>query len=57
MAHPLDGDFRRSGQPPTRPPDRAPSPDYLKLYLPTWVTKLAPTPLSPAEQAEIDQLT
>ena len=49
-----------SGDRASRPLDTAtgrPSPNYLKLYLPTWVTKLAPAALSPAEQAAADQLT
>jgi uracil-DNA glycosylase len=32
----------------------SPSPDYYKLYLPQWVHKLAPQPLSVSEQAAID---
>ena len=48
-----------SGDRASRPFDtttRTPSPDYLKLYLPTWVNELAAAPLSPAEQAAADQL-
>ena len=48
-----------SGDRASRPLDTATgrlSPNYLKLYLPTWVTKLAPAVLSPAEQAAVDQL-
>jgi hypothetical protein len=48
-----------SGDRASRPTDRTtskPSPDYLKLYLPTWVSKLPAPPLSPAEQAAADQL-
>lgn len=33
-----------------------PSPDYLKLFLPSWIASLGPAPLSPAEQAAADQL-
>ena len=33
-----------------------PSPDYLKLFLPSWVASLAAAPLTPAEQAAADQL-
>lgn len=33
-----------------------PSPDYLKLFLPSWVAGLAPAPLSAAEQAAADLL-
>jgi uracil-DNA glycosylase len=33
-----------------------PSPDYLKLFLPSWVNSLAPAPLTAAEQAAADQL-
>lgn len=34
-----------------------PSPDYLKLFLPSWVNSLAPAPLTAAEQAAADQLS
>jgi uracil-DNA glycosylase len=34
-----------------------PSPDYLKLFLPSWVASLAPAPLMAAEQQAADQLT
>ena len=34
-----------------------PSPDYLKLFLPSWAANLAPAPLSAAEQAAADQLS
>jgi hypothetical protein len=49
-----------SGDRAVRPTDLAinrPSPDYLKLFAPSWVAGLAPAPLSPAEEAaaaEID---
>jgi hypothetical protein len=33
-----------------------PSPDYLKLFAPTWVAQLQPEPLTPAEQTAADQL-
>ena len=33
-----------------------PSPDYLKLFLPSWVASLAPAPLTAAEQAAANQL-
>jgi hypothetical protein len=33
-----------------------PSPDYLKLLMPTWASALAPAPLTPAEQAAADKL-
>ena len=49
-----------SGDRAVRPVDLAvnrPSPDYLKLFAPSWVAGLAPTPLSPAEQAAADQLS
>jgi hypothetical protein len=48
-----------SGDRASRPIDRTtgrPSADYLKLYLPTWVSRLAAPPLSPAEQAAADLL-
>jgi len=49
-----------SGDRAVRPTDLdldRPSPDYLKLFLPSWVNSLAPAPLSPAEQAAADQLS
>jgi uracil DNA glycosylase superfamily protein len=49
-----------SGDRAVRPTDNdlhRPSPDYLKLFLPTWVGSLAPAPLTPTEQAAADQLT
>jgi uracil-DNA glycosylase len=48
-----------SGDRAVRPTDLdldKPSPDYLKLFAPTWVAQLAPAPLTPAEQAAADQL-
>jgi hypothetical protein len=33
-----------------------PSPDYLKLFLPSWVANLASAPLTPQEQAAANQL-
>jgi uracil-DNA glycosylase len=33
-----------------------PSPDYLKLFAPSWVAQLAPAPLTPEEQQAADQL-
>jgi hypothetical protein len=48
-----------SGDRAVRPTDLdlgKPSPDYLKLFAPTWVAKLAPTPLTPAERAAADKL-
>jgi hypothetical protein len=33
-----------------------PSPNYLKLFAPTWVALLGPAPLTPAEQQAADQL-
>jgi uracil-DNA glycosylase len=48
-----------SGDRAVRPTDLdlgKPSPDYLKLFAPTWVAKLAPAPLTPAEQAAADKL-
>jgi uracil-DNA glycosylase len=48
-----------SGDRAVRPIDLATnraSPDYLKLFAPTWVAGLAPAPLSPAEKAAADQL-
>jgi uracil-DNA glycosylase len=49
-----------SGDRAVRPTDLAvnrPSPDYLKLFAPSWVAGLAPAPLSPAEQAAANQLS
>jgi hypothetical protein len=34
-----------------------PSPDYLKVFLPSWIAALGPAPLTPAEQHAADQLT
>jgi uracil-DNA glycosylase len=48
-----------SGDRAVRPTDMnlsKPSPDYLKLFAPTWVAQLTPAPLSPAERAAADQL-
>jgi uracil-DNA glycosylase len=48
-----------SGDRAVRPTDldlHKPSPDYLKLFAPTWVAQLPPEPLTPAEQAAADQL-
>jgi hypothetical protein len=48
-----------SGDRAVRPTDLdldKPSPDYLKLFAPSWVTQLPPAPLTPAEQAAADQL-
>ena len=48
-----------SGDRGVRPTDRTinrPSPDYLKLFAPSWVASLAPAPLTSAEQAAADQL-
>jgi uracil-DNA glycosylase len=48
-----------SGDRAVRPTDLdldRPSPDYLKLFAPTWVAQLAPAPLTPAETAAADQL-
>jgi uracil-DNA glycosylase len=48
-----------SGDRAVRPTDLdldQPSPDYLKLFAPTWVAQLAPAPLTPAEKAAADQL-
>jgi uracil-DNA glycosylase len=33
-----------------------PSPDYLKLFAPSWVAQLDPAPLTPQEQQAADQL-
>jgi hypothetical protein len=49
-----------SGDRAVRPIDLAvnrPSPDYLKLFAPSWMAGLAPAPLSPAEQAAADQIS
>ena len=48
-----------SGDRAVRPTDLnldRPSPNYLKLFAPTWVAQLTPAPLTPAEQASADQL-
>ena len=48
-----------SGDRAVRPVDLAvdrPSPDYLKLFAPSWVAALKAAPLSPAEKAAADQL-
>jgi uracil-DNA glycosylase len=48
-----------SGDRAVRPTDLdldKPSPDYLKLFAPSWVAQLLPAPLTPAEQAAADQL-
>jgi uracil-DNA glycosylase len=48
-----------SGDRAVRPTDLdldKPSPNYLKLFAPTWVAQLAPAPLTAAEQAAADQL-
>jgi uracil-DNA glycosylase len=48
-----------SGDRAVRPTDLdlgKPSPDYLKLFAPSWVAKLPAAPLTPAEQAAADQL-
>jgi uracil-DNA glycosylase len=48
-----------SGDRAVRPTDLdlgKPSPDYLKLFAPSWVTELPAAPLTPAEQAAADQL-
>ena len=48
-----------SGDRAVRPTDLdldKPSPDYLKLFAPSWVAQLDPAPLSAAEQAAADQL-
>lgn len=48
-----------SGDRAVRPTDLGlgrPSPDYLKLFAPSWVAQLASAPLTPAEQAAADQL-
>jgi hypothetical protein len=49
-----------SGDRAVRPIDTdigKPSPDYLKLFLPTWVASLDPAPLSPSEQLAVKELT
>jgi uracil-DNA glycosylase len=49
-----------SGDRGSRPKDghtAKPSPDYLKLYLPTWADELAPPPLSAADAAIIGDLS
>ena len=49
-----------SGDRAVRPIDLAldrPSPDYLKLFAPSWVAGLGPAPLSAAEQTAASQLT
>ena len=48
-----------SGDRGSRPIDQhtgKPSPDYLKIYLPTWADELDPPPLSAAEAAVVDEL-
>jgi uracil-DNA glycosylase len=48
-----------SGDRAVRPTDLdlgKPSPDYLKLFAPSWVAKLPPAELSAAEQAAADKL-
>jgi uracil-DNA glycosylase len=48
-----------SGDRAVRPTDLdldKPSPDYLKLFAPSWVAQLPPAPLTAAEQAAADQL-
>jgi uracil-DNA glycosylase len=48
-----------SGDRAVRPTDLdldKPTPDYLKLFAPSWVAQLPPMPLTPAEQAAADQL-
>src|SRR6266699_1063077 len=48
-----------SGDRAVRPTDLdlgRPSPDYLKLFVPSWVSKLPPAPLTSTEQAAADQL-
>jgi hypothetical protein len=48
-----------SGDRAVRPTDLdlgKPSPNYLKLFAPTWVAQLGPAPLTPAEQQAADQL-
>ncbi len=48
-----------SGNRASRPTDLhtgKPSPDYLKVYLPTWANQLDPPPLSAADAAVVDDL-
>ena len=48
-----------SGDRASRPTDLHtgnPSPDYLKVYLPTWANELDPPPLSAADAAVVDDL-
>jgi len=48
-----------SGNRASRPTDLhtgKPSPDYLKVYLPTWADQLDPPPLSAADAAVVDDL-
>jgi uracil-DNA glycosylase len=48
-----------SGDRGVRPTDLdlgRPSPDYLKLFLPSWVANLAPAPLTAQEQSAVNQL-
>ncbi|HET7517100.1 MAG TPA: hypothetical protein VFN05_05265 [Actinomycetes bacterium] len=48
-----------SGDRAVRPTDltlNRPSPNYLKLFAPTWIAQLPPAPLTQAEQAAADQL-
>jgi hypothetical protein len=49
-----------SGDRAVRPTDLTtgkPSPDYLKVFVPGWVARLEPAPLSPAEQQAADRLS
>jgi uracil-DNA glycosylase len=49
-----------SGDRGVRPIDddlHLPSPDYLKLFVPTWMANLPPAALSPGEQIAVEQLT
>jgi hypothetical protein len=49
-----------SGDRGVRPTDLTtgkPSPDYLKVFVPGWVARLRPAPLSAADQAAADQLS
>lgn len=49
-----------SGDRGVRPDDLdldRPSPHYLKLFVPRWVSELAPAPLGAAEQAAVDDLS
>jgi hypothetical protein len=32
------------------------SPDYLKVFMPTWAFQLLPPPLTAAEQAKVDDI-